>query len=1014
MTLSEICIKRPVLATVMSLILIVFGCVGYHYLSTRYLPKFETARINVFTSFPGASPSLVESLVTTPLEDALRGVSGIETVSSTSSQNSSKIHIHLSPGADKIDVTNDIRNKIAQARFKLPSNINPPVVSSGWEDGDFLDVAITSSRETPQQVYDYIQHYLLDQVEDIDGIASSDFTGATDYVIRAYINPQKLAALHLPITDVTNAITAANVNLPAGSIKGNAVTIPLDVDSQLSSIKDFNALVIAKVGNTEIHLSDVGTVKLESLNIPPDLAYYNGKPALYWQIYNTTDGNPIEAAHKILKLFKAIKPQLPTGMKIHVLYNQAQFMQESISEVYSSLGMAVICVMLVLFLFLGTLRASLIPMVTIPVCIIATFGVIYSLGFTINIITLLALVLAIGLVVDDAIVVLENIYRHIENGLSTTKAALVGAKEITFAVIAMTLTLAAVYAPIGLVHGRASTIFQSFAFTLAAAVLISGFVALTLTPMMCAKWLSNSKHSKLEIKYHNFLERFFQQCICTYQKLLSFCLNQKWWFVLFAILIASGGFFLFKSVPKAFTPEDDQGLVIAFMKTSKDVSPSLTRPMIHQAQNIIDKNANVANSMAVAWASGSFNAVFIQLNPLKDRKQSSDQVANQINTALKKVPGLTMRAFASSFGGNGRSQLEWMIQSTESYKTLAKISEHLVDQLNKYPGLTMVTSGLTYDQSEYKVHINRNLANALGVSIQQIDQLIAVFVGGQKVTTVNQNDSAYDVYVQAKQKSIEDPNHIGALLLTINDNGKSRQIPLSELITIKRVASQDTLSHYNHLRSAQFDAQLSPGYSLGQTVSYLQTALPRLLPSNTQFSFKGKAKNALDSSHTMNFIFLLAFIFIYLVLSALFESFLDPLVILLVVPLSIVAALLALKVTNSTLNIYTDIGLVTLIGLIAKHGILITQFANKCVEKGDGLHKALLEAGSQRLRPILMTTAAMIFGALPLVFAGGSSAQSRFQIGLVIIAGLFFGTFFSLILVPVFYALFKGRKAKAV
>jgi len=1009
MTLSEICIKRPVLATVMSLVLMVFGIVGYHYLSTRYLPKFETPIINVFTNFPGASPELVESLVTTPLEDALRGVSGIEAVSSTSSQNSSKIHIRLSPGANKIDVTNDVRNKISQARFKLPSNINPPVVSSGWEDGDFLDVAITSNHESPQQTYDYIQHYLLDQVEDIDGIASSDFIGATDYVIRVYINPQKLAALHLPITDVTNAIKTANVNLPAGSIKGHAVTIPLDVDSQLSSIKDFNQLVIAKVNNTEIHLSDVGTVKLESLDIPPDLAYFNGKPALYWQIYNTTDGNPIEAAHKVLKLFKIIKPQLPSGMQIHVLYNQAKFMQASISEVYSSLGMAVICVMLVLFLFLGTIRASLIPMVTIPVCIVATFGVIYFLGFTINIITLLALVLAIGLVVDDAIVVLENMYRHIEEGLDSFTAALVGSKEITFAVIAMTLTLAAVYAPIGLVHGRASTIFQSFAFTLASAVLISGFVALTLTPMMCAKWLSNNNHSKLEIKYHCFLERFFNQCIKTYQKLLSFCLNKKWWFVILAVLIAISGLFLFRAVPKAFTPKDDQGLVIAFMKTSKDVSPTLLQPMVHKAQTIIDHNPNVANSMAVAGRAGSFNAIFIQLNPLKKRKDSSSVVADQINTALTKVPGLTMRAFAASFGDNGHSQLEWMIQSTLPYKTLAEISEHLVDQLGKYTGLTMVTSDLTYDQSEYKVQINRNLANALGVNIQQIDQLIAIFVGGQKVTTINQNDSAYDVYVQAKQKSIQDPSHIGSLLLTITDNGKTRQIPLSELITIKRVASQDTLSHYNHLRSAQFDAQLAPGYSLGQVVSHLQTVLPTLLPSNIQFSFKGKAKNVLDSSHTMNFIFLLAFVFIYLVLSALFESFVDPLIILLVVPLSIVAALLALKLTNSTLNIYTQIGLVTLIGLIAKHGILITQFANKCLEQGDSLQQAVINAGSQRLRPILMTTAAMIFGALPLVFAGGSSAESRFQIGLVIITGLFFGTFFSLILVPIFYSLFKKK-----
>ena len=1009
MNISELCIKRPVLATVMSLILMVFGIMGYHYLPTRYLPQFDTPIIDIDTNYSGASPVLVESLITTPLEDGLRGISGIETLSSTSSQNSSKIIVKLEPGADKIEVTNDIRNNIAQtARFKLPKDVDSPIVSSGFEDSDFLDLAITSSRETPQQIYDYLTHYLLDQVEDIDGIASSDFTGATDYVIRAYIDPEKLAALHLPITVVTNAIEQANVNLPAGSIKGNAVTIPLDVDSQLSSLNDFNRLVITKIGDTEIHLSDVGNVRLESLNMPADIVYFDGKPALFWQIYSTTDGNPIDAAKQVLKLFKTMKPQLPFGMQIHTLYNQAQFMEESIREVYFSLGMAIICVMVVLFLFLGKLRASLIPMVTIPVCIIATFGAINALGFSINIITLLALVLSIGLVVDDAIVVLENIYRHLELGVDDFNAAIVGSKEITFAVIAMTLTLAAVYAPIGLVHGRASTIFQSFAFTLALAVLISGFIALTLTPMMCSKWLNNRKDSIIEIKYHDFLERFFNHCIQTYQNILSFCLRKKIGFIVIALFIAISGYTLFQTVPKAFTPKDDEGLVIASMNSNKDISPTLMIPMLLQAQKAINTNPNVAHSMAVS--SSSVNVIITQLNPLSQRKATSDEVADQINASLEKIPGLTMRAFASSFGDSGHSQLTWVIQSTEDYKTIAKLAQDLIDKLSKYAGLSMIATNLTYDQSEYQVHIHRNLANALGVSIAQIDQLIAVFVGGEKVTTINQNDSAYDVYVQAKQRSIQDPSHIGSLLLTTTDNGQTRQIPLSELISIDRVASQDTLTHYNHLRSAEFNAQLSPGYSLGDIVTHLQKMLPQLLPSNFQFAFEGKANNILEASHSMNFIFLLAFVFIYLVLSALFESFIDPIIILLVVPLSIVAALLALKLSNSSLNIYTEIGLVTLIGLIAKHGILITQCANQCLENGDDLHKALLNAGSQRLRPILMTTAAMIFGALPLLFAGGSSAQSRFQIGLVIITGLFFGTFFSLILVPIFYAIFKRKK----
>jgi multidrug efflux pump subunit AcrB len=503
----------------------------------------------------------------------------------------------------------------------------------------------------------------------------------------------------------------------------------------------------------------------------------------------------------------------------------------------------------------------------------------------------------------------------------------------------------------------------------------------------------------------------FDKLIQFYQKTLSFCLNKKLIFVLLALIIAASGYWLFKSVPKAFTPNDDQGLVIAFMKSSKEVSPTYLRPLIQKAQTVIDDNPNVANSMAVAWASGSFNAIFIQLNPLSKRKLSSTDVATQLNKTLKTIPGLNMRAFASSFGDRGHTQLSWMLQTTESYKKLAKTSDHMVEELNKYPGLAMITNDLSYDSAEYKVNINRNLANALGVSISQIDQVIASFVGGNKVTTLNQSTTSYDVYVQAQRNMIADPLQIESLLLNVTENGKSKQIPLSDLITIKRVASQDKLSHYNHLRSAEFSAQLSPGYTLGQVVSYLQTALPKLLPGNIQFSFKGKAKHILDSSHNMNFIFILAFIFIYLVLSALFESFVDPFIILLVVPLSIVAALAALKLAGGTLNIYTNIGLVTLVGLIAKHGILITQFSNRCLAQGTSVKEALLDAGAQRLRPILMTTAAMIFGAIPLVFAGGSSAESRFQIGLVIIAGLFFGTFFSLIIVPIVYALCKRQKS---
>lgn len=1006
MKLPQFCITRPVFATVLSLILIVIGLIGYSGLKTRFFPRFEPAKIFVTTVYPGASAKLVEGTVTTPLEKSVSGIEGIDDIASTSTQGSSNIVIDLKSDANINEIINNIRNQVALTAATLPSTVQSPVVRMGHANMDLMDVAFSIQGDSLHALRDYLDRYVVDQLAQIPGVSTITVMGASKYAMQITLHPNKMVTRNVSLNDITQAIKNSNIELPAGYIQTATMNFPITAKTALNSVDGFNNIVVKNIQGNLIYLKDVADIKLGSDGEMKTLIHVNGKPAILLSIYNSDDGNPIHVSQSIKKVLRNIGAQLPSNMHYNVTFDQSTFMKASISEVYKSIAIAILFVGMIIFITLGEFRAALIPIVTIPVCVFATMGCMYFLGFSINIITLLAIVLCIGLVVDDAIVVLENCYRHMERGTDKLNAALQGSREIATPVIAMTLTLAAVYAPIGLIRGMVAHIFSSFAFTLAAAVIISGFVALTLSPMMCSKLLSTG-HKKN--KLNSAVENFFHQLTTRYQTLLEIILRNRIKIILFTVLLIFSGYFLLASLPRVFLPNEDMGFVVTSLHSATNTNNTFSESQLNTLHTILSQNKNIKTNVSVSFeqtGTDNQNMIFTTLHDYQNRDETAKQIADSINKKIADVPGLSAFSFPPSFGGSIHSQVAFYIMSPSSYHYLYDVGQMLSKKLSTYPGLKNVTSTVQFDNQQYNLTVNRALADQLQIPISNIDNTISTMIGGDTVSTFDLNGETYNVTMQAPQQYFSNSQNIAQLSV---QNNMGQYVPLNNLIQTTEEPMQTDLLHYNRLRAAEIRALLVPGYSIGDAVTHLQKILPTLLPSSVKYAFKGEAARIADSSHSMLMIFVLALVFIYLVLSAQFESFRDPFIILLSVPLSIIGALFSLKLIDGSINLYTVIALVTLVGLIAKHGILITQFANTLRETGREKKDALIAAASIRLRPILMTTAAMVFGALPLLMASGASEISREQVGAVIVGGLIFGTFFSLILVPVAYSIFSKR-----
>jgi multidrug efflux pump len=1012
MNLTEFFIRRPAFTIVITLVLSIVGILCYQHLPVRWIPNINPPIVSIYTTYPGANANLVESQITTPIEGALAGIDGVDTISSNSKQNDSFITLTFKLGHNIDTAVEDVRSALQRIGDGLPNGVKPPSVEKANPNGmPILFLAFSNSRATPEELSDYVKQFIIPRIQTVEGVSSVTTFGERESAMRIWLDPMKMAALNVTVDDISKALIEQNTSVPSGQIRSASRFYSVVTDTTLNSANEFNDMIIRDDQNQPVHLKDVGSAIVAAANT--DTAFrVNGQPAIAIGIIPQSNANPLSVSKQVMKQFKEIQKGLPLGMQGSIVFDQASFIQASVDHVYQTLTEATLLVLLVILLFLASWRAALIPIVTIPVCLISVFAVLYMLGYSINIITLMALVLAIGLVVDDAIVMLENIMRHIEQGMSTFAAAIKGSREIIFSIIAMTLTLAAVYAPIFFTPGLLGSVFKEFAATLAGAVLISGFVALTLSPMMCARLLS---HSDKNHPYQLWITEKFLQLQAYYHHLLMHIFTRKNRIVLALLAIGMSGIVIFHFIPSELAPAEDMNEVDVYVAAPRNASFQFTDNYVRQLESAYQQNPEVTSylSQTGEWSpSKSFQ--ILTLKPLEKRHMNAASVAEKLDQQFASISGVRVNVSAPPSplswvtDSDGRS-IEMEIMSSNDYKNLHAVTQDFLTKVQKNPAFQHVDSRLKWDGEQFQVSINKEKAADTKVSIGSISNTISVLMAGRNAGHFDYNGKQYDITMQMNQANLADPNIISQLYAR---NSENKMVPLSDLVSMHETTSPEMLPHYERLRADSVYADIAPGYTIADAVSVLQKMALKELPDNVKFDFVGEAHNYLETSSAMSMTFLLALVFIYLVLVAQFESFIDPFIILLTVPFALIGALLTLKMTGGSLNIYSNIALVTLIGLIAKHGILITDFANRLQKEGKTIHDAAVEAAKLRLRPILMTTAAMILGAAPLALSSGSGAETRHQIGWVIVGGLFIGTFFSLIVIPVAYTYLAQLKVR--
>ena len=1010
----EFFIRRPVFATVTSLLVVLIGVVAYSKLSVREYPNIEEPIISVRVDYPGASAEIMETQVIQVLEEEIAGIEGIETLTSSSEPEEGSININFGLDVDPDVAASDVRDRVSRARRALPEEVDEPMIAKADADAQAMFyLAFTSDRHSPLQITDYADRYVKDQLQNLPGVAEVSIYGERRYAMRIWVDPARLAAYKLTVQDVENALRAQNVEIPAGRIESVDREFTVLSQTGLTTPEGFEDIIVKDVAGFPVRLRDVARVE-----IGPEerrrTTRYNGQNAVILAIVKQAAANPLEVSHSAREALPAIIDDLPTGMHAEIANDSSVFIDESIHEVFLTISEAVFLVVLIIYFFLRTLRATLIPLVTIPVSLIGACMLMYALGFSVNTLTLLAMVLAIGLVVDDAIVVLENIHRHIEAGVPRARAAIMGIKEISGAVIAMTITLAAVYTPIAFSEGLTGTLFTEFALTLAGAVLVSGFVALTLTPMMCSKLLRGTDHHG---RLYIWLERGFDGMNRGYRALLTATLKARPVVALFGLAVAGASYFLFTSLETELAPTEDRGSIQIIGKAPVGSTPEYTASWAQRIEPLVEKIPELKGAFVLSGFPDAVDILSLgQLEHWDKRERTQQAITARLAPKLSQIPGIDV--FVNdplSLGQGGRSQpIEFIVQTSSSYAALDKAVDALLAAAEKYPGFENLDSDLELDKPQLNIKVDREKVADSGVSVESLGRTLESLLGGRQVTRFNRNAEQYDVIVQIADSARAAPEDLRTLYVRGDYGG---MIQLSNLLRVEETVAPSELNRFNQLRSAEVSASLAPGYSLGEGLAAMERIAKEALPPNFLTDYGGQSREFKESSASVYVMFLLALVFIYLVLSAQFESFVDPLVIMLTVPLAMTGALLALKLTGGTLNIYSQIGLITLIGLITKHGILIVDFANQLQARGQAPRAAVTEAAALRLRPILMTTGAMVLGAVPLALATGAGAESRQVIGWVIVGGVAFGTLLTLFVVPTAYtwlARTRATKPRAV
>ncbi len=1006
MRLLKLCIREPVIAIVISLLFIVLGVSSFMHLNMRYLPDMKIPVVTVSTSYVGAPASLMETNVTTLLEGQLSGIQGIEFMTSSSSTNYSSITIQFKLGGDFNEEVNQVRDKVSAARAQdgWPADASPPTITLGTNDPSMMYISFTDPSMSTNDIRDYLIHSISPKLRSVSGVAGANVKGGSTYAMRIWLNPDKMTALGITVSDVQAALSSQNIDISGGAIQGPTRSYGIVSNTRLATPQQFENIIVKQLPKGTIKLSDIATVRFQSSSIQVAPMRVSGKDAMMIQIVPLQGVNPITLSADLHAKVKSMQSELPKGMSMKILLDTSTFLKKSVDDTFSAIFEAVALVILVVFFFLGSVRASFIPIITIPVSLISVFTFVSLFGFSINIMSLLAIVLAIGLVVDDAIVMLENIHRHIEEGMSPMSAAIQGCSELASAVVAMSITLAAVFAPIGLVQGFTALLFQEFAFTLASAVLLSGVIALTLTPMMCSRVLKSGHSSGLTL----WVDKIFSVVASLYQKSLTRVLRFRHLLLMVVAAVLALGFLFYHWIPSEFIPQEDQGYFSVSIRAPSGASLSYTDKYVKQIESIVNKVPQVASTITMGSASSP--GILVNLKPWgPERKKTVPEIIAQLNPQLAAVPGVTASASAPDmvkYSLDG-SDINLEVTTTGTYNSLLTPINNLMAILGKYPGIVNLSTNLHFDTQQYSISIKRDAAAELGVNINDIKETLATMMGGKHLTDVTSGSTSYQVLLQMRKKDLKDFDAIDKLYVRATAGGASqvgKMVPLASLVTLTPIIGQSSLSHYNRMRSAHITANLAAGYHESEVLAYVEKAAQSVMTPNMSYGFSGKSQQFLDSSGTMGGIMLMAFIFIYLVLAAQFRSFIDPLPILFAVPISLVGALLALFLTGGTLSLYSNIGMITLVGLISKHGILITQFINKLRNEGETLLDAIIKAATLRLRPILMTTAAMIFGTLPLALSFGPGSVGHRQIGWVIIGGLICGTFFTLYVVPTVYS----------
>lgn len=1026
MKLSDISIKRPVFAIVINILLILLGLIGLDRISIREYPDIDVPVISIRTTYQGASPEIVETQVTKILEDAVTSIDGIDFITSDSRRGFSSINITFNPTKNIEEAANDVRDRVARAKRGLPDEVDDPIIQKSDSDADpVVILALSSDQYNAIELTNMIETIVQPQIELLEGVANVTLWGGRKPVMRVWIDPQKLAILDVTVSDVEAALRAQNVEIPAGTIKSSTQEFSIVARTDLNQVDEFRNIIIKVADNAAeenrpiVRLSDVALVELGGVD-ETSRPRLNGKPGVGVAIIKQSVANPLTLSADIRALLPQLQESLPGDVEIAVTSDSSVFINKSLTSVYNTIVEALLFVGVIIFLFLRDWRATLIPMVTVPISLIGTLFAMYLLNYSINTLTLLAFVLAIGLVVDDAIVMLENIHRHIAEGLSPLEAAFKGSKEIGFAIIAMTITLAAVFLPLTFTQGRIGQLFVEFAVTLSITVLISGFTALTLSPMMCSRLLKPESDiakrgaiARFFAGISQWIEALLEGMTKVYSAILRFCLQMRYLVLVGMVLFLGGAYLLYQMLPQELSPTEDRGMIRVAAITPEGATVDFTDRYFSEVEEYLLDNLD-EGTVVYAISGISMGALgFVTLPDWDDREESQMEITSRLNRGFQDI-ALGLRVFASnpqSLGQRGDSKdVQIVIRSNESFQKLDQQVTEIMERMRENDLLISPDNDLRMNTPQLEVAVDREKLALLGIDVSVVGRTLESALGGRNVTRFKEGAEQYDVMVQVDPQKRSQPKDLEGIYVR---SKYGEMVPLSNIVTVTETIAPQNLRHFNKLRSVTISANLQSGVSQGEGIALVEEIIREVIP-DAMLDYQGSSREFLESGSSMLFIFVMALLFIYLVLAAQFESWIDPFIILLSVPLAGFGALGALYLSGGTINIYSQIGLVTLVGLITKHGILIVEFANQIRATGIAKREAIIEAATLRLRPILMTTGAMVLGAVPLALSVGAGAESRSAIGWVIVGGMSIGTLLTLIVVPVIYLFIGGRKRELI